>query len=763
MDAFTLPLVLLAACAKEEAPLPPVSTDPDDVPFTYSELPLTDFVDPLVGTGGAGNTLPGALVPHGMVRASPDTYAEAGAVDAYRYEDTRMDGFSHTHLEGPGASYNGYSQILLLPQSGELVVNPDERAASFDHASESARPGYYAVTAGGVQVELTATALAAVHRYTFPAGEARVLVDVGSSLGTSLDGELVFGESEVTGFGEYVVHPLLSALYDDFGDTARTTVYTAIAASIPPSTHGTFQEGADAREGADSVAGAWSGGWFGWTFEEETTVEVQVGISYISVDQARENLAAEVGDADFDTVAARAEAEWNYVLNRVQIDGTDAQKQLFYTALYRSAFQPADHTEAGGRYAVHASGDAEVLDADGLRYMTDDWCQWDSFRTVHPLGTLFEPELRDDIATSALVVYEQGGWLDKCSWSATGYSRVMIANPTVPILTDMLVKGLDGFDTDVAWAAIDKAGTEEAEGVPYGLCGYASLGTPPEYIELGFVPHACDQAQSASLTLEHAVDDAAAARFATATGRDDDAARYAARAEYWRNTFDTSIGYARPRNADGSWVEPFDAAEYSVTSGFCEATSWIYSFHVLHDVSGMVEAMGGQDAFVERLDHFFDDGHFDVSNEPSFHIPWLYAAAGDPSGTQRRVRETLETSFAVTPDGLPGNDDAGATSAWVVLAMMGLYQIDPSEPVWTIATPSVPRAELRLHPGYYAGDTFVIETVGDPTTQPYIASATLNGEALDRAWIAHEEIAQGGTLTLTLSDEPTDWGASGAR
>lgn len=760
MTVLTVALVLLAACAKDQTP-PPPSTDPDDVPFTYSELPLTDLVDPLVGTGGAGNTIPGALVPHGMVRASPDTHAEAGVVDAYRYEDTRLDGFSHTHLEGPGGSFNGYSQILLLPQSGDLVVDEDERAAAFDHATESARPGYYAVTAGGVQVELTATSLAAVHRYTFPAGAARVLIDLGSSLGTSVGGALDISGSEATGYGEYLVHPLLSALFNSFGDTARTTVYTAISVSVPPTSHGTFQDGDDAAESADTVQGPWSGGWLGWTFDAETMVEVRVGISYISEAQARENVDTEVGDADFDAVAARAEAEWNYVLNRVQIDGTDDQKELFYTALYHSAFQPADHTEAGGRYAVHTSGDAVVLHVDGLQFMTDDWCQWDSFRTVHPLGTLFEPELRDDIAQSALLVYQQGGWLDKCPWAATGYSRVMIANPTVPILTDMLVKGLDGFDTDEAWAAIDKAGTEEVEGVPYGGCGYASLGTPPEYLSLGFVPQECDPAQSASMTLEHAVDDAAAARFAAATGRDADAARYTARAEYWRNTFDTSIGYARPRNADGSWVEPFAADESSLTSGFCEATSWIYSFHVLHDVPGMVEAMGGHDAFIARLDSFFDDGHFDVSNEPSFHIPWLYAAAGDPSGTQRRVRETLESSFSVASDGLPGNDDAGATSAWVVLASLGLYQIDPSDPVWTITTPAVQRAEIRLHPGYYVGGTFVIETVGDPATQPYIASATLDGAALDRAWVTHEEITQGGTLSLTLSDEPTDWGVSG--
>lgn len=760
MSRIMRTLFFLVLCACTEPVDAPADIDPDDVPFEYSEVPLTGFVDPMVGTAGPGNTIPGALVPHGMVRASPDTSAEDGVVDAYRYEDTHLDGFSHTHLEGPGGSYNGYSQILLLPQTGELVVDKTLRAAPFDHESESARPGYYAVTLGEVRAELTATGLAAVHRYTFPAGEARLLIDLGSSLGTSTGGALNITKSGATGHGNYNVHPLVSALFNSFGDTANTTVYTAITASIPPTTHGTFRDGDEATEGADSVEGEWSGGWIGWTFDTETTIEVQVGISYISVEQAQENVDTDVGDADFDTIAERADAAWNHVLNRVQVEGTDDVKRLFYTGLYHSAFQPADHTEAGGRYAVHASGAMQVRDADGLQFMTDDWCQWDSFRTVHPLGTIFEPELRDDVAESALVVYEEGGWLDKCSWAATGYSRVMIANPTVVILADMVGKGLDRFDTEQAWEAIDKTGTEEAPNVPRGLCGFASLGTPPEYLSLGFVPYECDPVQSASITLEQAEDDAASARFAATLGRKDDVTRYEARAEYWRNTFDMEIGYARPRRADGSWVEPFAPDDTSTQNGFTEATSWIYSFHVMHDVPGLAEAMGGREAFIGRLDEFFAGGHFDVSNEPSFHIPWLYAVIGDPASTQRQVRETLTTSFSVTPDGLPGNDDAGATSAWVVLASMGLYQVDPSDPVWTITTPSVTRAELRLHPGYYDGGTFVIETVGDPATQPYIASATLNGEALDHAWITHDDIAGGGTLSLTLSEAPTSWGES---
>ncbi|MFZ5475401.1 MAG: GH92 family glycosyl hydrolase [Myxococcota bacterium] len=746
------------ACHRPEEEVAPDEVDPDDVPFLYDEVPLTGFVDPMVGTEGPGNTLPGALVPHGVVRASPDTWGDESAVDAYHYEDALLEGFSHTHLEGPGGSDYGYSQILLLPQSGDLLAETEDRVVPFDHASEIARPGYYAVTAGDVRAELTATPHAAVHRYTFPPGPARVWIDLGSSLGTSTGGSLAIGADGVSGYGAYVVSPLLASLFEDFGDTASTRVYTTITTSIAPTEQGTFQRGGEPAPGDDGVEGAWSSGWVGWTFDAETVVEVKVGVSYVSVEQARANLDDEVGDAGFDTVAAEADAAWNSTLNRVVIDGTDDQKRLFYTALYHAVFAPSDHTEAGGVYAVHASGETRVREADGLRFMSDDWCQWDTFRTVHPLGTLIEPELRDDVARSALVVHEEGGWLDKCSWAATGYSRVMIANPTIPILADLVGKGLDRFDTDLAWEAIDHSSTAEAPDAFPGLCGYTSLGTPPEYLSLGFVPWECDPGQAASLTLEHAVDDAAAARFAAATGREGDAERYAARATSWRNTFDTDLGFARPRHADGSWVEPYSPDEEGYTSGFTESTGWIYSFHVQHDVPGLVEAMGGRDAFVAKLDQFFDEGHFRVSNEPSFHVPWLYAVAGEPAGTQRRVRETLASSFSTTPGGLPGNDDAGATSAWVVLATIGLYQVDPSSPVWTITTPAVPRAELRLHPGYYDGGTFVIETVGDPVTEPYVASATLDGAPLDQPFLTHDQITGGGTLTLTLSAEPTAWG-----
>lgn len=754
-------LLLLAACTNDEAP-PPVN--PDDVPFTYAEAPLTGWVDPMIGTAGAGNTIPGALVPHGMVRASPDTHGAPGAIDAYRWEDTALDGFSHTHLEGPGGSANGYSQILLLPQAGPLEVDREARAAPFDHASEVARPGYYKVSAGGVDVELTATSHAAIHRYRFPAGEARVLVDVGSSMGASEGGALEIAGAEISGHGEYVVHPIVALLTENDGTTGYTTVYTAIELSQPPTDHGVFQGQGPTRPiaGADTIEGAWSGAWAGWTFTEPTTVEVRVGVSYVSVDQARRNLREELPQAAdaFEQVAASADAAWNHLLNRAVIEGTDAEKRLFYTALYRSAFQPTDHTEAGGAYAVHASGAARVLQEDGFRYLTDDWCQWDTFRTLHPFGTIFEPELRDDIARSALLVYREGGWLDKCPWSATGYSRVMIANPTIPILTHMFTNGLNRFDADIAWEAIDKSSTHETPEIPRGLCGFTSLGTPPEYESIGYVPDECDPSQSVSLTLEHAVDDAAAARFAAALGLADEAEHYATRSGNWRNTFDMELGFARPRYFSGGWVEPFSPDDNSEFNGFTEATSWIYSFHVMHDVPGLIEAMGGVVAFRARLDAFFDEGRFDISNQPSFHIPWLYAAAGDPAGTQRRVRDTLDRAFTAAADGLPGNDDAGSTSAWAVLAGLGMYPIDPSADVWTLSTPRYPRAELRLHPGYYDGGSFVIEADGDPASMPYIASATLNGQPLERAWIRQAEITAGGTLRYVLSAEPTGWGAA---
>ncbi|MFM2160883.1 MAG: hypothetical protein RLZZ383_395 [Pseudomonadota bacterium] len=737
---------------------------PADEPPVAFDVPIQDraaVVDPFLGTAGPGNVIPGALVPHGMVRASPDTRSPPGSIDAYDAADSHLEGFTHTHLEGPGGSDNGYSQVLLLPQKGERITDRTTRTVPIDHATETASPGRYHVDVDGIDAELTATGHAAVHRYRFPAGPARVLVDLGHSNGRSVGGAWRWTGSEIRGHGAYNVHPTVNLITTRDETTAHTAVYTAIEVSVAPTEFGSFVGDGTPREqpGAAATEGAWSGGWVGWTFDAPTTVEVRVGISYISEDQAARNRDVELGDRGFDEVATAARASWNAVLSRFDVEADPDTTSLFYTLLYHAAFQPADHTEVGGVTAIGTSGTMTVREGDGFRYMTDDWCLWDTFRTLHPLGQWFEPERRDDIAESLLLQFREGGWLDKCPWSATGYSRVMIGNHGIPILADAVMQGLADVDPDVLWAAVDKAGTQEIETLPQGLCGYVNLGTPPDYLRLGWVPHACDPTQAASMTMETALNDAASARLARHLGRDDDAARYEARQGNWRNHWDADVGFMRGRHADGAWVSPFDPADMSGFSSFVEASPWIFTFFVPHDVPGLADAMGGEDVLREKLDAFFAGGFHDPSNQPSFHIPWMYARAGDAAATQARVRDVLSRNFHLGREGLPGNDDAGAMSAWGVLAMLGLYPLDPSDGVWTLASPRLSRATLYLHPEFYEGERVVIETEGDPATQPYVASVTWNDTPLDAPVLAAADLARGGTLRFVLSDTPTAWGS----
>jgi len=751
-----LPLLLTACPTAEESPAPPEPV------LEIDEISLVGFVDPMIGTDGSGNAIPGALVPHGMVRASPDTVGDAGDVDAYEYDSTLMEGFSHTHLEGPGGGANGYSQVLLLPQTGPLVVQRSARTSAFDHATEEARPGYYAVTLDDydVRAEMTATGHAAVHRYTFPPGEGRLLLDLGHNLGASMGGQLTLDGPVWTGFGTYNVHPVAALLSDTDGTIAFVTVFFHVELSEVPIATGTFEgpgNNPTPAPGTSQAYGPELGGWGDFDFDQTTTLEVRVGLSLLSEEMARANLEAEVGDGSFEEVAVAAGAAWNSALNRVQAESDEpAVLRTFYTGLYHSMFQPADYTEAGGWYAIGASGQHVRRRAVSWRYFTDDWCMWDTFRTSHPLATLVEPELRDDVIRSMLTWHEEGGWLPKCTWNATGYSRVMIGNHAVPIIADSFVKGLDDYDHELAWEAVDRVGTAEIPNLPDVGCGYVNQGTPPDYLELGYVPTECDSHQSVSMTLEHAYDDWSAARMAEAMGRTADAARYDERGGYWVNHWNDEIGFMQARDRAGDWVEPFDPNDDSDANDFCEADSWIYSWFVPHDVPALVERMGGQQAFVERLDTFFDDGHFEASNQPSFHVPWLYAAAGVPEGTSARVREILDTEYGDQPDGLPGNDDAGSTSAWMVLAMLGMYPIAPGDGLWTLTAPRLQSATLHLHPAHYDGGTVRIEVIGDPATQHVVESITWNGEELSEPVIAHSALVQGGTLLFTLADGDGD-------
>ena len=744
---------------------------PDGWGFCPGEQDLAALVDPLIGTRGSGNSTPAACVPHGMVKLGPDTLGDEKAVDAYEYNNERMQGFSHTQLQGPGGSANGYSQLLFLPTVDRLPTDPSGLASAFSHLDEEVSAGHYKVHLidDDVRVELTATAHAGFHRYIFPASDrSHVLIDLGHSLGSSRDGQVdVVDATTIEGRAEYMVHLLIDALlntllYPDDPPTGVSTIYFHARFSKPMTGYGTWHEQDDERvlePDSKQALGPWIGAWATFETTAKEPIEVRVGVSLISVEQARLNLETEIGEDSFEQVRDEARTAWNCVLNRIQVEGgSQTERVQFYSALYHSLMAPANYTEVGDVFFSAADGIGQVFTWPGRRFYTDDWCAWDTFRTSRPLATFLEPETVEDVVESYVHLYRQGGWLPKCTWHASGYSRVMIGNHAVAILADALVKGFDKFDLEAGWQAVLKSANEDnVDERVEGLCGYPNLGTSAEYIENGYVGHECDFTQAASMTLEYAYNDWCIAQMAAVLDESEAQTTFGRRAGNWQNHFNPAVGFMQGRRRDGSWLTPFDPTDMTETNSFCEADAWIYTWFVPHDVPGLIRAMGGPGAFCTKLDTFFDGGHFDPSNEPSFHAPFMYNRAGQPFQTQARVRAMLADSFSAEPDGLPGNDDAGATSAWYALSAMGLFPMAPGDGRYDLASPLFTKVTVHLNPSHYDAATFVIEAPEASEQNRYIQSASLDDKALDVPWIHHRDLARGATLKLEMGPQPSDW------
>ena len=750
---------LLAACGDETAP-PAVPPSP---PTGNAAL-----VNPLVGTLGLGNTVPGALVPHGMVKLSPDSADVHESVDAYDYASTRLEGFSHTHLEGPGSGPVswGYSELLVAPVRGDAAAAAADYTSGYTHDTEVAHPGYYAVdlTDAEVRAELTATAHCGVHRYTWQGTRAAALIlDVGHTRGAAVSGEVtITGHRTLDGRGSYTVQPLLDPLVesiDAHGSTGARTLYFHAELSRPFDGFGTLVD-VTAAPGARHVEGTRVGAYVAFGDPREP-VELRLCISAIDGDAARASFDAEVRSASFGDVERAADAAWADRLGRIQVEGgSDDQRRTFYTALYHSLFQLTDYDEAG-RFWAGADGVGEVFDGHGHHHYSDDTAIWDTFRTTHPLQILVEPETRSDVVGSLVQMYEQGGWLDRGPWAATGFSRFMIADHAVAVFADALAKGFDDYDVGEAYAAAYHNATSGEDELS-GLCGYVNLGTVAAYREGGWVPYECDHTQSGAMTLEYAYDDWALSRAAAILGKKADSAAFAARAESYANVWNPAHGFMQVRDADGSFREPFDPTDTSIGNGFTESTSWIYSFFAPHDVRGLIGLVGGRDAFVAKLDAYFDGGHHDAGNEPGFFTPWLYLYAGRPDRTADRIRAILADHFGDLPDGLPGNDDSGAMSAYYVLAALGLYPAPGPEPIYLVGSPIFERATLRLDRRFFPGSSFVVEAKGTSADARYVQSAKLDGTPLARPWITHTELVSGGTLELTMGPAPSSWGTDPA-
>jgi predicted alpha-1,2-mannosidase len=719
-----------------------------------------DYVSPNIG--GIGQlltaTIPYVQRPHGMARLAPIT--TPGITD--RYLADKIYGFP-------------IGAATLMASVGEVGTRPETYASEFDHDFETATPYYYEadLQTWGIKSEVTATEQAAFYRFTFPASPHAHLI-LSAAEGAKLE---VAGVDAVQGSQRIV------GTVGKTSDTDKETrEYFYAKFSRPLHSYQTWK-GSDLSHVAEQT-----GDNIGLVTDTGTAageqIEVRVGISYISTEQARKNLEREIPKETFDQVKSQTRDIWNNALAGMDVTGgTERQRTIFYTALYRSLGRMTDITEDGKYFSGY---DHSVHDAGGHDFYIDDGL-WDTYRSLHPLQLLLNSHQQEDMVRSYLRMYEQSGWLPSFP-SAAGEQAVMIGHHAASFILDVYAKGYRDFDVNEAYAAMRKNATE-ATMLPWRRGPLTSL--DHVFFDKGFFPALLlgesetvpevtpEKRQAVSVTLENSYDDWCVAQLAKALGKQSDAAYFSKLADSYRNVFDTSIGFMAPKSADGKWIAGFDPKLGGGQGGrdyFTEVDSWIYSFNVQHDPSGLIELFGGRDAFNAKLDRLFVEQYgtskfsflgqfpdatglvrlYAQGNEPSFHIPYLYDFSGQPWKTQRRVRQLMDIWYGDGPLGIPGDDDGGATSSWYVFSAIGFYPVCPGVPAYEIGSPIFAKSAVRLGNGKLF--TIIANHVSDKNK--YIQSAQLNGKPLDRPWFPHSAIANGGSLILEMGDKPnTRWGS----
>ena len=702
--------------------------------------PPSGFVDPFIGTGGHGHTYPGVSLPFGMIQLSPDTRLEGwDGCSAYHNSDSVIYGFSHTHLSGTGCS--DYGDILIMPVKGPSVLDNYGFRSGFRKSTEKASPGYYSVELDkpGVNAEFTTTLRTGMHRYTFkdPAGAAVVLDLRHRDL--VLDASLkISGPDEIEG------------MRTSQAWAARQTLFFVIKFSKPISASRIQSEGKDIP-GIHELRGTDIKAEFSFALGKEEPLMLKIGISALSAEGARNNLEKENPGWDFNLVERSASEAWNKELGKITVEGGSAdQKTIFYTALYHTQLSPNLYMDADGQYLGR---DMKSHSAKGFDYYTV-FSLWDTYRAEHPLLTLTDRKRTNDFINTFLRQYQESGKLPVWELSANE-TGCMIGYHSVPVIADAYLKGITGFDAELALKAMKNSAEQDELGLKY-------------YKTIGYIP-SDEEGESVSKTLEYAYDDWCIAQMAKSLGKTYDYNIYIRRAQYYKNLYDHSTGFMRAK-ANSGWFSPFDPAE--VNFNYTEANAWQYSFYVPQDISGLMNLMGGRDSFSVKLDSMFNAssatsgreqadisgmiGQYAHGNEPSHHIAYLYDYAGQPWKTQRLIHTICSRLYNNDPDGLCGNEDCGQMSAWYVLSAMGFYPVVPASGVYAIGSPLFSKVSIHLE----NGKTFTIEAKNISAKNFYIKSATLNGQPYSKCYITHSDIMNGGTLSFTMSPEPdTLWGS----
>ena len=725
-----------------------------------------DYVDPFIGTTNFSICNPGAIRPHGLMSVVPFNVmgSDLNQQDkdsrwwsaVYEYNNKYFTGFAHVTLSGVGCPEMG--TLLTMPTTGEL--NVDYRSYGSEYKDETARPGYYSnvLTKYGIKCEVAATMRSSIERYTFPGGKSNLLFNLGNGLTNEIGASLRrVSDTEFEGtrlLGTFCYNP-----------QAVFPMYFVVRVNKKPAAFGMWKKQPDLRNaqaqwdtyqgkyklypgyGRD-MAGNDIGYYMTYDLAKGEQVEVQVGVSFVSIEGARANLNAEQQGFNFDKTVSDARAEWANTLNRISVEGgTDDQRRVLYTALYHSQIHPTVLQDVDGKYPKMESN--ENGHTNGNRYTV--YSLWDTYRNLSQLETLLYPDKQVDMINSMIDMYREWGWMPK--WELFGRETwTMEGDPSIPYIADAYMRGLRGFDINTAYKAFRASAT---------LPGKDNKMRPDidPYIEKGYVPlgyYAADMSgdNSVSHALEYYLADNALSILAKELGHNSDAKLFRQRALGYKHYYSKESGTLRPIQKDGSFLTPFNpeaGANFENCPGFHEGSAWNYTFYAPHDVTGMAKMMGGQRKFVDKLQMVFDKGLYDPSNEPDIAYPYLFSYfKGDEWRTQKTVSELLKKYYTTRPDGIPGNEDTGTMSAWAIFSMIGLYPDIPGDPSYTLTTPVFDKVTLHLDPKFYPNGDITIETDRTSPSQQYIKSITIGGKKLNGFRIAHRQLMEGKTLKMQL-------------
>lgn len=724
-----------------------------------------DYVDPFIGTTNYSVCNPGAVLPNGMMSVVPFNVmgSDLNQYDKdkrwwsapYEYTNKYFTGFAHVTLSGVGCPELG--TLLTMPTTGKLDV--DYHNYGSEYTDEQASPGYYAVNLKkyGIHCEVSATLRSSAERFTFPKGESHILLNLGNGLTNEVGGMVRrVSDTEIEGYrllGTFCYNP-----------QAVFPIYFVMRVNKKPISTGYWKkqppmDGPEKDWDTDNgkykfyttygkeLAGDDVGYYFNYDCSEGEQIELQMGVSFVSIANARENLQSEQPQFAFEQTRKQARETWTETLSRITVEGgTEVQRRMFYTALYHTQLHPNILQDVNGQYPEMES--FRIGSTTGNRYTV--FSLWDTYRNMSQLMTLLYPDKQLDMIRSMIQMYKEWGWMPK--WELYGRETwTMEGDPSIPFIADSWLKGLHDFDIETAYEAFYKSAT---------LPGKENKMRPDvdNYYKRGYVPmgeFAADMSgdNSVSHALEYYIADASLANLAEALGKKDDARRFRQQSLGYRHYYSKESGTLRPINLDGTFLSPFDpkdGADFSNAPGFHEGSAWNYTFYVPHDITGVARLMGGNKKFVEKLQRVFDDGLYDPANEPDIAYPYLFTYfKGEEWRTQKTVSSLINKYFGDTPKGIPGNDDCGTMSTWLIFSMIGLYPDCPGSPYYALTTPVFDRVTLHLDKHFYPKGDIIIEAphTGDGGL---INKMTLGGKPLTRYRISHNELINGSPLSMQL-------------